>query len=154
MNLTAWRIVKRKHRASAFTGEGARRYGGRWNSKGVAIVYTSQSASLAVLEILVHLQAQDVLKAFVLAALSFDDSLVHDLPTSKLPANWREDPAPAALRTLGDAWVQRGSSVVLRVPSAIIESEYNYLINPAHPNFAQCAKIDPKPFRFDSRLLK
>jgi RES domain-containing protein len=102
LNITAWHIVKKKHRASAFTGEGARLFGGRWNSKGVGIIYTSASPSLAVLEILVHLDAHDILQAYLLAEISFDVALVEHLPASKLPADWRKDPAPVSLRNLGD----------------------------------------------------
>lgn len=154
MIITAWRIIKKKHKASAFSGEGARRYGGRWNSKGVAVVYTSASPSLAALEMLVHLQAQEILRAYLLASISFDKSLVEDLPASKLPGNWRKDPAPAALQAIGDRWVAQASAAILRVPSVLIDSEWNYLLNPNHPDFANCECGKTKAFRFDSRLLK
>jgi RES domain-containing protein len=85
---------------------------------------------------------------------SFDEDLIEHLPASKLPANWRKDPAPASLRSVGDEWVLGGSSAVLRVPSVIIDSEWNYLLNPAHPDFAKCVPKKAKPFRFDSRLVK
>jgi RES domain-containing protein len=154
LSITAWRIVKKKHWASAFTGEGARLFGGRWNSKAIGIIYTSASVSLAILEILVHLKTHQILEAYWLGEIAFDEALVEVLPASKLPANWRKDPAPASLRILGDEWVLSDSSVVLRVPSAIIDSEWNYLLNPAHPDFAKCVPKKAKPFRFDSRLVK
>jgi RES domain-containing protein len=154
LSITAWRVVKKKHRPSVFTGEGARRFGGRWNSKGVAIIYASASPSLAVLEILVHLQSHEILEAYLLAGISFDEALVDNLPAAKLPANWRKDPAPISLRILGDQWALGGSSAILRMPSVIINSESNYLLNPAHPDFAKCVRKKAKPFRFDSRLVK
>jgi RES domain-containing protein len=154
LSISAWRIVKKKHQASAYTGEGARRFGGRWNSKGVAVIYTSATPSLAVLEILVHLRAPEILEAYLLAEVVFDEALVEDCPITQLPANWRKDPAPASLAIVGDQWVLRGSSAILRVPSAIIESECNYLINPADPDFAKCVRKKAKAFRFDSRLVK
>lgn len=154
MIVTAWRIVKKKHQAAAFSGEGARRYGGRWNSKGVAMVYAAASSALAALEILVHLQAHEILRSYVLMSISFDDILVETLPVSELPRQWRSDPAPAALQAIGDQWITRASSAVLRVPSVLIDNESNYLLNPNHSDFARCVRGKPRPFRFDRRLLK
>ncbi len=153
MKITAWRIFKKKLKASAFTGEGARRFGGRWNSKGKSVIYASQSPSLAVLEILVHLQKQDFLNAYLLAAISFDDSLIITLPKSKLPSNWRNYPAPVALQKIGDKWLAEGTSVVLKVPSVLLALESNYLIDPIHPDFSICLLGKPQPFSFDPRLI-
>lgn len=152
MTISAWRIFKKRHKAAG--GEGARRFGGRWNSKGVAVVYTSQTASLAALEMLVHLHAHEILSAYLLAEVSFDESLVEEVSISKLPVNWRKDPAPLALQAIGDQWVAQGSSAVLRVPSVLVDTEWNYLFNPNHPDFAKCKFGKPRPFRFDSRLVK
>jgi RES domain-containing protein len=124
------------------------------NSKGVAVVYASESPSLAALEILVHLPAREVLQAYLLASVSFHESLVEQLPLARLPAHWRKDPAPRALQAIGDRWVARGSSPVLRVPSVIMDGEWNYLLNPNHPEFANCKPGKARPFRFDSRLVK
>jgi RES domain-containing protein len=154
VTLHAWRIFKPKHAASAFTGEGARLFGGRWNSKGTAVIYTAGSVSLATLEMLVHLQAPHLLDAYLLARVTFADSLVENLAPKLLPADWRADPAPAATMAFGDRWVAEGRSAVLRVPSAIIESEYNYLLNPAHPAFRKIAIARAEPFGFDPRLVK
>jgi len=138
LKITAWRIFKKKHRASAFTGEGARRFGGRWNSRGIGVIYTSESPSLAVLEMLVHLQAQEILAAYLLAPVTFDDSLVKSLSPKKLPSYWRKEPAPAALQAIGDRWIASRESPVLRVPSVIVAMEFNYLLNPAHEDFDWC----------------
>jgi RES domain-containing protein len=150
---TAWRIVKTRFAAQAFDGEGARLYGGRWNSVGVRMVYTAGSVSLAVLEILVNLENTYVLPAYSLCAVNFDDDLVTTLDRSRLPANWRDSPSPPELLAIGDAWIASGSSAVLEVPSAVVESESNYLINPAHPDFAALVIEPPQPFTFDPRLL-
>ena len=125
MKITAWRIFKKKYRGSAFTGEGARRFGGRWNSKGVAIIYTSETVSLAVLEILVHLGTPRILDSYLLAPVTFEENLVRVAPLGKLPANWRKEPAPIRLQTIGDQWVASGAAAVLRVPSVIIPTESN-----------------------------
>lgn len=150
---TGWRIVKTRLAARAFDGEGARRYGGRWNSPGTRIVYTSQTISLAVLELLVHLQASPPLTSYALRSARFDARLVSALDRSSLPSDWRAFPAPSALQRIGDAWIAGGSSVVLEVPSAIVEDESNYLINPAHPDFRRLRIGPPVRFRLDPRLL-
>jgi RES domain-containing protein len=152
LKITVWRIFKKKHQAFAFTGEGARRFGGRWNSKGVAVVYASQSPALAALEMLVHLEAQHLRQAYLFAPISFDSSLIEHFDLDQLPKTWRKDPPPRALRDIGDEWVAGARSVVLRVPSAIIASESNYLLNPSHPSFKKCAFGAVVPFRFDPRL--
>jgi RES domain-containing protein len=154
VNLTAWRIYKPMHAATAFTGYGARLYGGRWNSKGTAVVYVAQSCSLAALEMLVHLQVQQILESYVVARARFDSALVTDLERSQLPDDWRADPAPLTLRTFGDQWVAQGVSAVLRVPSAIVEAESNFLLNPAHTDFPKIIVEPGKAFVFDPRLLK
>ena len=151
---TAWRIVKTRYASSAFDGEGARVYGGRWNSPGTAIVYTSHSRSLAVLEVLVHLNRTGVvLASYSLCAAFFGEDLVGRLDPSRMPEGWRAYPAPPDLRAIGDAWVQGRTSPVLEVPSAIVEGESNYLLNPAHPEFSSVAVGDPEPLEFDPRLL-
>jgi RES domain-containing protein len=154
LRITAWRIFKKKHKASAFTGEGARRYGGRWNSKGNSVLYTSQSPSLAILEILVHLQSHELLEDYLLASISFDENFVEVLPAAKLPAVWRRHPPPPSLQKLGDLWLQNKTTAVLQVPSVIVAAECNYLLNPAHPDFSRCIFGKPQPFRFDPRLAQ
>ncbi|MEJ7843762.1 MAG: RES domain-containing protein [Rubrobacter sp.] len=150
---TGWRIVKNRRVRSAFDGEGARLYGGRWNSPGTRMVYVAGSVSLAVLEVLVHLGDARVLTSYSLCAVDFDDGLIEPLDRSRLPADWRSYPAPPGLREIGNAWVRGGSSTILEVPSAVVERESNYLINPEHPDFVSVNVGDPEPFEFDSRLL-
>lgn len=150
--LTAWRIVKARYAATAFDGEGARRFGGRWNSKGVPVIYAAGSQALAVLELLVHLESSDLLKHYGLIPVTFDEALVEALDPRSLPANGRRRPTPAAVRALGDAWVASGRSAVLRVPSAVVPGEHNYLINPLHDDFARLTIGTPQPYRFDRRL--
>jgi RES domain-containing protein len=147
----AWRIVKQKHAATAFTGEGAARTGGRWNSRGVAAVYTSGTRSLATLESLVHLNPP-VLFKYVAIHVQFDDVLMDILPVKNLPADWRLEPPPPSTKAIGDAWVKAGRSVVIALPS-VITGETNYLINPAHPEFKKIYVGKPEPFSFDPRLL-
>jgi RES domain-containing protein len=152
VTITAWRIVKARRVAGAFNGEGARVEGGRWNSPGTPIVYTSQSAALAALEMLVHLGRASVLHAYVLIPCTFDAGLVARLDRKRLPQNWRSYPAPYELQLIGDEWSKSATSAVLEVPSAVIETESNYLLNPRHREFQHIRVMDPQPFEFDARL--
>ena len=151
MKITAWRIVKRKRAKAAFTGEGARLYGGRWNSAGVAIVYTAASLSLAALEMVVHLDSSELLDSYVVFEVGIDESLVAQVELPQLPRNWRADPPPVRVREVGDGWARAGTSVVLQVPSAILPAEHNFLLNPRHPDFRRLVIGKPSPFRFDPR---
>ena len=150
---TGWRIVKTRYAAHAFDGEGARLYGGRWNSPGVKMVYTAESLALAALEILAHTGKSSLLASYSRCAVHFDDSLITSLDRSLLPANWRAYPAPPESQLLGDTWIANSSSVVLKVPSVLIETESNYLINPQHPDFGSLVIDQPEPFNFDPRLI-
>jgi RES domain-containing protein len=152
--ITAWRIVKARHAANAFDGEGARLEGGRWNSPGSPMVYTAGSAALAALEMLVHLGRAATLPSYVLIACSFDDALVTRLDRSRLPPHWRSYPALPDLQRLGDEWLKSHASAVFEVPSAVIPSEPNYLLNPRHRDFASVVQSAPQPFEFDLRLLR
>lgn len=154
MTITAWRIVKARHAAAAFSGQGARRFGGRWNSRGVAVVYTAGSASLAALEMLVHLQADELLHSYRLIEVRFSESLVTRIDRRKLSRDWRSDLASDRLRELGDIWVKSLQSAVLQVPSAVIESEFNYMLNPAHLHFSRLNIGKPRQFAFDRRLAR
>jgi RES domain-containing protein len=151
---TAWRITKRKHSKTAFSGSGARKFGGRWNSPGTAIVYTAQTQSLAVLEMLVHLDGPDLLQRYVLIGVEIDELLVRDVSPSELPRSWRSDPVRAAVRQIGDRWIESGTSAILRVPSTLVPAENNFLLNPAHPDFKKLLIHDPLTFQFDPRLAK
>jgi RES domain-containing protein len=150
--VTAWRITKRKHTRDAFTGEGAREFGGRWNNPGSAIVYTAQSQALAALEMLVHLDSSELLQKYVLIEVEFEQALVRPVDLSVLPRHWRSDPAPPEVQSIGDAWILAGSSPVLQVPSALVPGENNFLLNPAHSDFPRLRFGKPVNFLFDPRL--
>ena len=148
----AWRIVKEKHAGTAFTGEGAAKTGGRWNSRGVAVVYTSGTKALAALENLVHLNPP-VLFNYVVIRIEFPDNFVARVPRASLPRDWRVEPPPASTKQFGDAWVRAGTSAILAVPSVIISGELNFLLNPAHADFNRIVRGTPEAFAFDPRLL-
>lgn len=150
MTKEAWRIVKEKHALTAFDGEGARLYGGRWNSVGTSMVYTSGSKALAALESLVHLNPPVIFK-YVAISIQFDEALVERV--IDLPVDWRENPPPSSTKDLGDLWVKQARSALLELPSVIIPGEPNYLLNPGHPDFKRIVMGKSEPFSFDSRLL-
>ncbi|MBM3822344.1 MAG: RES domain-containing protein [Verrucomicrobia bacterium] len=147
----AWRIVKRKHAAAAFDGEGARLNGGRWNSVGVRAVYVSVTKSLAALETLVHLKLP-VTSKYVAIPLRFHDALVETFPPATLPDGWDAEPPSLISQQIGDAWVKNAQSALLALPS-VITGETNFLINPAHSDFAKIKIGKPEPFSFDPRLV-
>ena len=149
--LSAWRLTKTKHLAAAWDGEGARRNGGRWNSVGVKVVYASATLSLALVEILVHLPS-GVLPAYSAVPIEIDESLVEPLEAASLPPRWQDHPPPPEAQAIGDGWVAEARSAALRVPSAIVPSEFNYVLNPGHPGFARLRIGAALPFPFDTRL--
>ena len=152
--ITSWRIVKAKYASMAFDGEGSRLAGGRWSSRGLPVIYTAESAALAALELLVHLGHTRTLPEYVVFSCTFPESIVGSGPLDDLPSDWRSHPGPAALRRLGDDWVRDRRSAVLKVPSAVIDTENNYLLNPEHRSFRRIAISAPQSFELDKRLLR
>lgn len=153
--LTAYRICKTRYAATWFDGEGAFRFGGRWNSRGTRLLYTAGSLSLAALEMLVHLNNEEVLLSYSYATAEFDDRLV--LPVEKfraLPENWSDSPPPIEIQQIGDDWAQSNASVVLRVPTSVLPVEFNYLVNVRHAEFSKIKLGKPQSFTFDERLYK
>ena len=149
----AYRLVKRKWREIAFDGEGARRYGGRWNSKGNPCVYLAGSESLAMLEVMVHLEEYSLLQHYALFEVSLPEASILHLSATQWPDDWRDEPAPPSTAGLGDGWLNSKASLALAVPSVIVPREWNYLVNPAHPDFFS-AKQDAREVDFlpDPRL--
>jgi RES domain-containing protein len=132
---TAWRVMAEKYTLpphSPFDGKGAAKDGGRWNSPGVAVAYLSGHVSLALLEVLVHAGSINRLAGSVVIGVSFDDDDVTEIPLVTLPSNWREFEAENTLRLIGDEWYKKLSTPLLRVPSAVLPLEHNYLFNPIH----------------------
>lgn len=150
--IRSWRLIQAEYAAHAFDGEGARLYGGRWNSPGHAAVYTAGSLALAALEVLVHLKSRLILSRYLKSWIEFDETWVTTVAIEDLPLNWRQGRAPVQTQMLGDRWLEAGNTLVLQVPSVIIPEEWNYVINPLHPQFAETVRGQAKPFQFDPRL--
>lgn len=153
MSITAYRITRTKYVATAFDGEGARLYGGRWNSVGTRMTYLAGSRSLATLEVLVHAEDNSTLEGFYsVIPVSFPEDLVLRVEDDELPRNWYSPEPIAETQIYGDTWVMGGRSAILEVPSAVTHEEKNFLVNPAHPDFGRIAIGTATPFRFDPRL--
>jgi RES domain-containing protein len=150
--LRIWRLVTARYAATAFSGEGARLYGGRWNRKGVPMVYTAGSQSLAVLEALV--QDQPLRARYLMIPAILPKSLnIERVAAERLPANWRSLATREELQAIGGEWAKARSSAVLAVPSAVIPAETNYLLNPLHPQFGRIEIGDTQELVTDVRLL-
>ncbi len=154
--LTFWRISPARRMATAFDGEGSRIAGGRWNPKGVALVYCSSSLSLATLETFVHVNPRT---APIVPQVSFRATLPDAVPVerfdqAKLRPDWRDYPAPVSLGVLGAEWAQSRRTVALIVPSVVTPIEDNVLLNPSHPDMAKVVIGAAQPFEFDPRMFK
>jgi RES domain-containing protein len=148
-----YRICRDRHAPGAFTGEGARRFGGRWNSRGVPMVYASSSLALAAIELFVHLEpAQAPADLVSIAATLPDGEPARTIDPPALPPDWPADPA-GKLRAIGDQWMTSLSSLALLVPSVPIRQEWNILVNPLHPRISELRIDPPQPFLFDARMF-
>jgi len=155
--LRGWRLAAPRYASSVdemMSGEGAYHNGGRWNSKGVKVVYLGSSLAQAAMELLVHLGRADILRYFHVLEVDFPESIVQHIDSSELPDNWAEPAMAASVQQVGDDWVSNESSVVLQVPSAAVMGEYNYLVNPQHPGIKKLVYSEIIPFNYDPRLIK
>jgi RES domain-containing protein len=148
---TAFRIVKARHARSAFSGEGARVAGGRWNRPGDAVVYTSASLALAALETFVHLGEDALHIRFVYFEVGIPETLAIQR-CRKPPPRWRAEPPEDGSMRYGSRWLRAKRTAVLEVPSAIVPPERNYLFDPLHPEFRRIRIGRAMPFAFDPRL--
>lgn len=151
--LTVWRITTARFVSSAFTGEGARLYGGRWNPNGCSMVYTAESRSLALLEMLVQ---DDPLRAnyVLLPAHIPNDLTITEFQERDLPEGWRSLSTRNTLQAIGKNWLTSMESAVLSVPSAVLPAERNYLINPNHIDFQKIMIGQPELLQTDMRLMR
>ncbi len=151
--MRVWRLCHKRFAATAFDGAGAKLYGGRWNHQGLPMVYCSATLSLAVLEVLAHYRVPIPPLDFVAVPADLPPKLkLATISPTDLPADWFNDPAPAQLQQLGSDWLRGLSTLALAVPSALVPQEFNYLLNPRHPDFARLSIGTAQAFPFDPRL--
>jgi RES domain-containing protein len=148
-----YRVLRKPYARTPFDGEGSYQYGGRCSSPGTRLSYASEHQSLAMLEYFVHLEASDAPSDLVLACADIPDDLSRQqIGLGRLPANWRETPAPAELARLGDEFLRTGRECILIVPSALVASENNWLINPLHEEFPKIKIRETELLTYDARL--
>ena len=149
-----WRITRQPFLTQALEGLGAKKYGGRWNSKGFAVVYTSESLELAVLEALVHLDIDLLPKDVYQIGLELDDQFIARVP-APLPDDWDSPPPYSSnVQAIGDRWIRSGSSLGLRVPASVLPSRSNVLLNPSHPEIRRLREIERGPLPWPSRVVE
>ncbi|PQJ26896.1 hypothetical protein BSZ35_18380 [Salinibacter sp. 10B] len=151
--LTIWRLTHERYANSAFSGEGARQYGGRFNSPGTAVVYTSESLALALLETLTGLERYHQLRSYVFFQARLPEDLVSEVSEPGLPDEWDQHPPPSQPQQMGNRWASREESVALRVPSVVVPYSYNYLLNPSHPSFEEIEIGTEESLPIDRRLI-
>lgn len=149
----AFRISKRRHAATAFSGEGAKLAGGRWNSPGRAVVYLSSTLSLAALAVFVHLAEDAAILDFVYFEVTIPDGLTVT-QAHRRPRGWDAEPPSITSMAIGDRWLRDSEQALLEVPSIIIPTETNLLLHPLHRDVRKLVVSSPKPFRFDTRMRK
>ena len=154
MSLTTWRLTRAEYAATALSGEGSARYPGRWNPRGIRVVYTSESLSLATLEVLAHAENLEMLNHYVALRVDFPSTSLTTLELDALPADWQSEPVPESTRMLGLDWYHRQETLALKVPSVLILSEHNFIINPNHAAFGAVTVAVPVPLPFDARVLR
>ncbi|ACU05508.1 MULTISPECIES: RES family NAD+ phosphorylase [Pedobacter] len=139
-------------RALDVSGTGAKLFGGRWNSVGIPVLYLASSRALAALEVLAHLTTVQDPETFCVTIFDVPASSIQTIEKELLPKNWNSYPSPSLLKKRGDAFAKANEALLLKVPSAIVEDEYNYILNVNHPLSLKVKIIDSKPFLFDKRL--
>ena len=151
--MIVYRLSKEKYK-NDLSGIGAEKYGGRWNNKGTRMVYTAQSRALANLEVAVHVALKSMPKNYYLTSIEIPDRYIIEFKQNRLKGKkWRGNPPLEFTQLEGDAFVSNNKGLVLKVPSAIVPGDFNYLINPQHKDFGKVKILKSEPFGFDERLF-
>jgi RES domain-containing protein len=152
--MIVFRLSKSKY-ARDLSGRGSENSGGRWNSKGVPLIYTSESRALCITEIAVHTPLGNIPFDYCCISFEIPDHLnIGELKVKDLPVDWKSFPHRRSTKEIGDRFVLQNKFLVLKVPSAVVQEESNYLINPRHKDIKKIKIGKPLPFEFDERLFK
>lgn len=151
--MIVYRLAKSTY-ARDLSGRGAEKYGGRWNSRGVPIIYTSGSRALCTLEIAVHTPLGNIPSDYYMICIEIPDTNIGLLDKEDLPSRWNSSPHGHKTQVIGDHFAKDCKHLVLKVPAAVVQGEYNYLLNPLHPDFQEVKIIDVEEFNFDKRIFK
>ncbi|MBA3828117.1 MAG: RES family NAD+ phosphorylase [Taibaiella sp.] len=148
--MNVYRICKTKF-LKDLSGRGAALYGGRWNNIDTYIVYTAQSRALALLETMVH-TVRFITGEQSIATLHIPENSIEVVSEKQLPIDWNNYPPPDYIKTIGDDFIRRNTHLILKVPSALMPEEHNYLINPLHKDFKKIAIVSERVISVDERL--
>jgi RES domain-containing protein len=151
--MIVFRLGKSKY-SNDLSGKGAEKSGARWNSKGIAMLYTSQSRALCTAEIAVHTPLGTVPRDYTIITIKIPDDSILEINISKLPSDWKSFPYPNSTQKIGDKFISDGKFLVMKVPSVVVQGEYNFLLNPNHKDFHKVKILSVEPFTFDERLFK
>lgn len=150
--MIVYRLSKSKY-SNDLSGRGAERSGGRWNSKGVAVVYTGESRALCTTEMAVHTPLGNIPTDYEIISIEVPDALISILDITALPKDWRSFPYQNLTAEIGDKFISDNVYLVLKVPSAVVPGDFNYLINPRHKDFSKVKIMEIAAFEFDERLF-
>jgi RES domain-containing protein len=151
--MIVYRICKSEYTFN-LSGKGAEKYGGRWNSKGVPMVYTGQTIALCTTEIAVHTPLGIIPNNYMLISLEIPEEIqIQEINISELPKNWRLTPYTANTQNIGDKFITEKKFPVLKIPSAVVQGENNFLLNPNHLDFQKIKILSTESFSFDKRLF-
>lgn len=152
--MIVFRLAQSRY-ADDLSGRGAELGGGRWNSKGTAIVYTCESRALCTTEIAVHTPLGNIPVDYKLITIEIPGKIkVYELKNTELPVDWKSIPPAVSTQLIGNKFVKEGKYLVMRVPSVVVPGDYNYLINPRHPEIKKIKIIKTEDFSFDERLFR
>jgi len=152
--MNVFRLIKAQY-SPDWGGKGAERIGRRWNSKGIPMIYSSSSRALCTAEVAVHLPLGNVPEGFeMMTILIPEDIIITDTPENDLPPGWKNFPHVTITQKIGDQFVIHNKFLVMKVPSAVVPGDFNYLINPRHPDFVRIEITKKEPYEFDERFFK
>jgi RES domain-containing protein len=152
--MRVFRLIRKKY-GLELSGKGAALSGNRWNSKGTELIYCADSRALAMAEVAVHLSLSILPKDYVMVEIDIPSYIsITTLSKEDLPANWSSFPHVLDTQHVGDAFVTERKNCVLKVPSAVVPGDFNFLINPHHPHFSTIQIVGQEDFPFDSRLFQ
>jgi RES domain-containing protein len=152
--MEVFRLARKKYPIE-LSGKGASISGARWNSKGTEIIYCAQNRALAMAEVLVHLSLATLPNDFVMLTIDIpDDIFIEELNLEKVNIDWNVFPCTFETPLLGDDFIKRNEACILKVPSAVVKGDFNFLINPYHVDFYKIKIIEQNDFPFDKRIFK
>lgn len=149
--MIVFRITTARY-ANDLSGRGAEKAGGRWNQKGYPVLYTCQSRALAAMELAVHIALSTIEHDYKILSIEVPETPVYVFPEEQLPSDWKQFPFPQSTQWVGTQWLSDGEYLIMKVPSVVIEGDFNFLINPLHPLFRDISILESKVFEFDTRL--